>query len=50
MKIQHEQRHRNGKDPIAQGGKAFQILARDTVVMHCHWLSPRSQFNSVRSS
>src|SRR5438477_11936365 len=33
VQVEHKQRHRDGEDPVAQGGKSFQILARDTVVM-----------------
>src|SRR2546421_12330010 len=47
--VQDEQRHRNGEEPIAQGGQSFHTLARDKVVNRAHWSSPRSQSDRWRT-
>jgi hypothetical protein len=49
MQVEHEQRHRDGENPVAQGCKSLQTLARDTVVICSHSSFPRFQSNNVRS-
>src|SRR5262245_59988167 len=39
MKVEHEQRHRNGEDPIGKRRKSLQILACDAIVMVSHTIS-----------
>src|SRR5689334_9090058 len=41
MKVEHEQSHCHGEDPVAQGRKSLQILACDAIVMVSHTISLR---------